>query len=136
MAAMKCWNGTWEDNGRFGMGGMFGGQRPDGFDRGNGQRGPLGDGQGRGEWPGSQGQEPTEGMEGQQPPEGFIPGQGGFDPGQGQQPPEGFDFGRGNGGRFGMGGMGMEDLSGDGETQFTLSGPVNNFSGVMDYAGT
>ncbi len=51
-----------------------------------------------------------------------------------REPAVGFDRGQ-MGGRFpgSMGGLGVGDVSGDGETQFTLSQPVNNFSGVMDY---
>ncbi len=130
-ARQQCWNGTWEENGRPGMGGMGpGGQRPDGFERGEGQEPPEGfdPGQGRGDRP-----------EGQELPEGFAPNQnGGEHPERpegdgGMEPPEGFDPSQ-MGGSPGMGGgFGGGELSGDGETDFTLSEAVNNFSGVMDY---
>ena len=83
--------------------------------------------------------------EGQEPPEGFDPSQNGsehpdgmLEPPEGnlvegQKPLEGFDPGK-MGGRPGMdGGFEGGELSGDGETDFTLSEAVNNFSGVMDY---
>lgn len=125
-ARQQCWNGTFQAGGRPGMGGP-GGQRPDGFGRGEGQEPPEGfdPSQGRGERP-----------DGQEPPEGFDPSQGrGERPDGMPEPPEGFDPGQMGGGRpGGMGDLGGGDLSGDGETDFTLSEPVNNFSGVMDYS--
>ncbi|MDE6107300.1 MAG: S-layer homology domain-containing protein [Oscillospiraceae bacterium] len=147
-AKQQCWNGTWEDTGR----GGFGGQKPDGMTRPDGfDRGQLPDGfdrgQGRGDRPngfgGGNGQEPLEGMnpgEGMGPPDdsfgGFGPDEGfGFDGKDDRESPNSFDRGQ-MGSRFpgDMGSFGGSNIFGDGETQFTLSQPVNNFSGVMDYA--
>ena len=94
--------------------------------------------------------------DGMEPPEGFDPGQGKGEspegrPGGGGQPPEGFDPSQGKGerpdgmeppadfdpdkmGRPGPDGFGGEEISGDGETNFTLAEQANNFSGVIDFA--
>lgn len=115
-ARQQCWNGTFQAGGRPGMGGA----RPDGFDRGEGKELP------EGFTPGENGERPER-------PEGADPGQGkGERPDGMPEPPEGFDPGQHGVGRPGMGDMGG-DLSGDGETDFILSEPVDNFSGVMDY---
>ena len=145
-AALQQYTGT--DVGR-GFG-HPGGQRPDGFDPGDGQQPPEGF-----ELHGD-GQQPPEGFEvpgdGQQPPEGFeAPGDGqqppeGFErPDEGQQPPNGMDR-RPDGeglppdgepgpmpGGFDPAGGGQEPAdSGEPSTQFHMTDKVNAFSGVTD----
>ena len=120
-ARQQCWNGTWENTGRPGFGG-FGDGRPDGMEPPAG----FAPGQGKGESP-----EGRPGGDGQ-PPEGFDPSQGKGERPDGMEPPADFDPDKM--GRPGPDGFGGEEISGDGETNFTLAEQANNFSGVIDFA--
>ncbi len=120
-ARQQCWNGTWENTGRPGFGG-FGDGRPDGMEPPEG----FDPGQGKGESP-----EGRPGGDGQ-PPEGFDPSQGKGERPDGMEPPADFDPDKM--GRPGPDGFGGEEISGDGETNFTLAEQANNFSGVIDFA--